>query len=150
MGADWKFARVLLGMGQVDRDRVSDFKCHHRYGRHYVVAHKVRPTPVNGLNNLDCRFFARTSHIRIDRCNAALDYSRHEQPSLFPTPSPMTTVAFWSGSACRVVTNSRTFMVPTVVADGHIMASTTSGQRATAPAQVWLRPSSWKKPRWRE
>ena len=34
------------------------------------------------LDNLDRRFFAWTHHIRIDRRNAALDYSRHDQPSL--------------------------------------------------------------------
>ena len=34
--------------------------------------------PVGSLDNLDCRFFARTSHIRIDQRNPAFDYSRHD------------------------------------------------------------------------
>ena len=41
-GADWKSQRVLLGMGQADRDRVSDLICADGdHGRMVVVLQAV-------------------------------------------------------------------------------------------------------------
>ena len=41
------------------------------------------PLQLAGLDDLDCRFFARPSHVRIVRRNTPLDYAGHAQPSIF-------------------------------------------------------------------
>jgi len=59
--------------------------------------------PVSGLDDLNCWLFASTSHIRIDRGNVIWRLTTPDTSNQVwcSAASPMTTIAFWSGSVCR-------------------------------------------------
>ncbi|MBT1515780.1 hypothetical protein KIP88_35495 [Bradyrhizobium sp. SRL28] len=55
-----------------------DFRCDD--GPYFIG---FEPLQLAGLDDLDCRFFARSSQVRIVRRNPPLDYAGHAQPSIF-------------------------------------------------------------------
>jgi hypothetical protein len=85
------------------------------------------------LDNFDCRFLARSNHIRVGQRNPRSTTPDTSSQVSFSTPSPITTVAFWSGSACKMATNSWTVIAPTVVAGGHTSKASTVSTTGTKP-----------------